>query len=302
MFSDPRAPNTACTESWDSHKFGWFWPLGITLLWHNPSPTRQRATHTVGAPKKKGRMNKKTERNIQDYIRYFRDQVILIDDHCPKTVAGELHCRILYMALLDAISRTVFSQEPNRDRFVNFVSEFCGWVECNRVSLSHLYKLVGKKLEPQIAPLRDFAIRCITQWIPAEKVTLSRDPDFAEVENLWPRDEVKLLSIDGVWPNWLTHVHLLYTYRNNLIHEFKIPGRHVELWSDDEPYYAYLIEYQDESSSELKRTWELQYTAIFFRRLCETGLTSLEKYLIANEIDPFKSIDWGNYWIRELNL
>ena len=61
-------------------------------------------------------------------------------------VEGELHCRILYMALLDAISRAVFSQEPNRDRFVNFVPEFCAWAECNRLSLSHLYKLVGKKV------------------------------------------------------------------------------------------------------------------------------------------------------------
>ncbi len=247
-------------------------------------------------------MNKKTERNILDYIRYFRNQVHLIDDHCPKTVDGELHSRILYMALLDAISHTVSFKGTNRDRIVYFVSKFCDWADCNRVSLPHLYKLVGEKLEPQFAPLRDFAIRCITQWGRGDKVSLSRDPDFAVIDNLWPRDEGKLLDIDGVWPKWLTHAHLLYTYRNNLIHEFKIAGRHVELWSDDEPYYAHLTEYQDETSSELKRSWELQYTAIFFRRLCESGLTSLKKHLIANEIDPFKTIDWGNYWIRELNL
>ena len=247
-------------------------------------------------------MNEKTERNILDYIQYFRDQVHLIDDHCPKTVDGELHSRILYMALLDAISHTLNPQAKNRDRVVNFVSKFCDWAECNRVSLPHLYKLVGRNLDPQIAPLREFAISCITQWIPAEKVLLSRDPEFIELENLWPRNGDTLLSIDGVWPNWLTHIHLLYTYRNNLIHEFKIAGRHVELWNDDEPYYAYLIEYQDETSSKLKRTWELQYTAIFFRRLCESGLTNLEKHLTINEIDPFKTIDLGNYWIRELNL
>lgn len=247
-------------------------------------------------------MNEKIERNILDYIRYFRDQVHIIDNHCPKTMGGELHSRILYMALLDAISHTVSPQEKNRDRFINFVSEYCGWADCNRVSTSHLYKLVGEKLQPQIAPLRGFAIHCIAQWYPAEKVSISRDPELPEVEILWPHDKDKLLSIDRVWPDWLTHVHLLYTYRNNLIHEFKIPGRHVELWNDDEPYYSYLIEYQDETSSEIKKTWELQYTAIFFRRMCESGLTNLEKYLIANEIDPFKTIDWGNYWIRELNL
>lgn len=247
-------------------------------------------------------MSQSIEKNILDYIRYFRDQVQLIDSHCPKTMDGDLHGRILYMALLDAISHTVFAQEKNRERFVHFISEFCSWQECSRVSLSHLNKLVGKKLEPQLDPLRDFAIRSITQWIPAEKVSLSRDPDFAEVEILWPRDDSKLIKIDGVWLNWLQHVHLLYTYRNNLMHEFRISGRHVELWNDDEPYYAYLIEYQDESSRERARSWELQYTAKFFRRLCDSGLSSLEKYLTANKIDPLQSIDWGNYWVRELNL
>lgn len=215
---------------------------------------------------------------------------------------GDLHSRILYMALLDAISRSVFDKEENRERIVQFVSGFCGWPECDRVSLPHLYKLVGEKAEIQFASLRDLAIRSISKWIPSEKISLSRDLEFSEVERLWPRDGDKIVRIDGVWPKWLKHAHLLYTYRNNLMHEFRIPGRHVELWIDDEPYYAYLIEYKDEISSERKRSWELQYTARFFRRLCVTGLTNLEKYFTANEVDPFKSIDWGNYWVRELNL
>jgi hypothetical protein len=247
-------------------------------------------------------MNKSVVNNIQAYISYFGDQVQSIYDHCPKTMDGDLHSRILYMALLDAISRSVFPKEENRERIVQFVSSFCGWTECERISLPHLYKLVGKKTEEQFQPLRNLAIRAMSKWIPAEKISLSRDLELSEVEVLWPRDGNKIIRIDGVWLKWLQHAHLLYTYRNSLMHEFRMPGRHVELWADDEPYYAHLIEYKDEISSEHKKSWELQYTAQFFRRLCNTGLTNLERHLTTNEIDPFKSIDWGNYWMRELNL
>ena len=247
-------------------------------------------------------MNRSVENNIRAYISYFQDQVQSIDNHCPKTKDGDLHSRILYMALLDAISRSVFAREENRERIVHFVSGFCGWPECNRVSLPHLYKLVGEKTETQIVSLRDLAIRSISMWIQSEKVSLSRDLEFSEVEKLWPRDGDKIICIDGVWPKWLQHAHLSYTYRNHLMHEFRIPGRHAELWDDDEPYYATLIEYKDEKSSELKSSWELQYTARFFRGLCFTGLTNLEKHFTTHEVDPFESIDWGNYWLRELNL
>ena len=246
-------------------------------------------------------MNKSVENNIQTYIAYFQDQVQSIDNYCPKSTDGDRYSRILYVALLDAISRSVFAREVNRERIVQFVSGFCGWPECNRVSLPHLYKLVGEKTETQLVSLRDLAIRSMSKWEQYSKASLSCDLEFSEVEKLWPRDGDKIIHIDGVWPKSLQHAHLLYTYRNNLMHEFRIPGRHAELWDDDEPYYVTLTEYKDEKTSELKRSWELQYTARFFRRLCSTGLTNLEKHFTIHEIDPFESIDWGNYWVRELN-
>jgi len=192
-------------------------------------------------------MNRSVENNIRAYISYFQDQVQSIDNHCPKTKDGDLHSRILYMALLDAISRSVFAREENRERIVHFVSGFCGWPECNRVSLPYLYKLVWEKTETQIVSLRDLAIWSMSMWIQSEKVSLSRDLEFSEVEKLWPRDGGKIIRIDGVWPKWLQHAHLLYTYRPNLMHPSRIPGRHAELWADDDPYYATLIAYKDET-------------------------------------------------------
>lgn len=247
-------------------------------------------------------MSRTIDSNINDYVTYFQHQVQLVEDHCPKSYDGDLHRRILYIAILDAISRTVFTNERNRDRFVQFIGNFCDWPECNRVSLPHLYQLVRNKHEPEFAPLRDFANQSTSQWIPATKIPLTRDPDITDVEKVWPYADGKPLSIDGVWLNWLQHRHLLYSYRNSLIHEFRTLGRHAEIWDEDEPYYTFVTTDRGENSSGLERSWELQYTAKFFKRLCVSGLSNLEKHFKENRIDPFNSINWGNYWIQELNL
>jgi hypothetical protein len=246
-------------------------------------------------------MSQVIERHIAHYITYFRDHIESVAAHWEDSKEGGLHSRILYVAILDATSRTVFGQEPNRERLVHFVERFCDWPECNRISLSHLHRLVVNKLDPELAPLRALAMERISSWTPAGKIALTRDPLIAEVAAIWPRMDGKATIIDGVQLLRLQHSQLLYTYRNGLIHEFRSVGRHVELWDDSEPYYAYLGEYESESSSTAKHSWELQYTARFFRRLCTAGLSNLETYLSKWGRDPYDSIDWGNYWIRELN-
>jgi hypothetical protein len=162
--------------------------------------------------------------------------------------------------------------------------------------------LVHDKSESEFSPIRNFAIQKMSKWIRAEKISLIRDPTISEVEQVWPQNNNILVDIDGVKLYWLQHYQLLYTYRNSLIHEFRAPGHHAELWDVDEPYYTYVISDKGDNSGGLERTWGLQYTAKFFRRLCVNGLSNLEKHFLQNGIDPFNSIDWGSYWIRELNL
>jgi hypothetical protein len=246
-------------------------------------------------------MSEAAQRHIADYIAYFRDQIGSVAAHCPDSSEGSLHSRILYTAILDAISRTVSGQVQNRKRLVHFVEHFCDWPEWNRVSLPHLHRLVADKPEPELAPLRALTNGSITQWTPASRIPLTRDPSVAEIEGVWPQSHGKMIPIDGVRLPWLQHSQLLYTYRNGLIHEFRSVGAHAELWDDAEPYYAYLGQYESESSRLVKHTWVLQYTATFFKRLCETGLSNLESYLGKSGLDPYKTMDSGDYWIRELN-
>jgi hypothetical protein len=246
-------------------------------------------------------MNKLIESNIAQYITYFRDQVSLVEDHCPKSRDGDLHSRILYIAILDAISKLVFEEKTNRDRMVKFISDFCDWPDCNRVSLTHLSQLVKNSSEPELVLLKDFVIKSMSNWLWADKILLNRDPDVAEVEKVWPQVDGKLKKINGVKLNQLQHCRLLYTYRNSLVHEFKTTGYHVELWKNNEPYYASMTMISDDVHNP-ERSWQLQYTVAFFKRFCFSGLSNLENYLVTNKIDPLKVISQGSYWIKELNF
>ncbi len=247
-------------------------------------------------------MSYSVEENIALYIDYFRQNIKLVEDHCPKSREGDLHSRILYAAILDALSRPIFVKQTNRDRMVRLIKEFCDWPECDRVSLPHLYQLVRTKTYPELKQLRDFTIRNMSQWIRGEIVLLNRDISFTEVEKAWPSKNGELNLIDNVRLNWLQHCHLFYTYRNNLIHEFKTVGYHAELFEKDEPYYVQVTEYRSADSNELDRSWQLQYTASFFKRLCLSAITNLGNHFLQNQIDPIVMLTPEKYWIQGLDI
>jgi hypothetical protein len=247
-------------------------------------------------------MCKDIKEQIADFISYYRQQSQLIENHCPHSIEGDLHKRILYLAVIDSLSKVIGSQKDNnRDRIIDFLDHFCNWPESTRISLPHLYQLVGNKKEPELAPIRNFALQRISSWIPGEIVFLARDPTLGEVEVLWPMTNGKPARIDGVSPSWIQHSNLFYTYRNSLIHEYRSPGHHAELLDSSEPYYATVIEYENDEASERVKSWQLQYTARFFGKLCSIGLSNLQDHLDRNNINPFELIDWNRYWIRELH-
>lgn len=242
------------------------------------------------------------EDNITLFIGYFREQLKLVEDNCPKSQEGDLHGRILYTAILDAISRPIFIQQSNRERIVGLVKDFCDWPESSRVSLPHLSQLVRTKTESEIVELRNFTIRNMSQWTRGEVILLNRDPSYLDVEQIWPHKNGRPILIDGIKLKWLQHCHLFYAYRNGLVHEFKTSGYHAELFDKDEPYYVQVTEYRDEYSRQSERTWQLQYTATFFKKLCLSALSNIEEYFVQNQIDPIETLAPGKYWIRELDI
>lgn len=235
------------------------------------------------------------QKQIEKFILYFQYKYQIIKETKFK-VNDELFKKILYIGIIDTLSKTIFPRKGNRERFVSFLKKFSEWEHSNRISLPHLVRLLEFTPEPEYSRLREFAFSAYGQWPPGEIINLEKDPEFEEVEKNWPKGKENIEPIKGVKLESLKHVHLFYTYRNSLIHELRNLGYGLEEYSlEKEPSYHSM------TMEDGKDTWQLVYPLGFFEIICETCLKSLKKYLIINNIDPYNSFNFGSYWKEELN-
>ena len=104
--------------------------------------------------------------------------------------------------------------------------------------------------------------------------------------------------LEGVAADSLLHRRLLYQYRNSLLHEFRQPGHGSDLADTEEPHYITLGSVQRPTNPEL---WLLNYPREFFERLVDDGLSNLRRYLTENDLNPYESYVFGDYWYESLN-
>lgn len=235
------------------------------------------------------------QKQIERFILYFKNKYEIIEETKFKA-NDELFKKILYIGIIDALSKTVFPRKGNRVRFVLFLEIFSGWKNCGRISLPHLVRLLEFTPEPEYSELRKFAFSIHEQWISGDVIGLEKEPNYKEVTKYWPRGKENIEPIKGVNLDSLKHVHLLYTYRNSLVHELRNLAYGMEEFAlEKEPSYHSM------RMEDGKDTWQLVYPLGFFEIICETCLKSLKKYLIINNIDPYNSFNFGSYWKEELN-
>jgi len=235
------------------------------------------------------------QKEIGRFISYFQFKFQIIKDTKFKA-NDELFKKILYIGIIDALSKTIFPRKGNRERFVLCLENFSEWKNCSKISLPHLVRLLEFTPEPEYSKIREFAFSTYKQWISGSIVNLEKDPEFEEVKNYWPKGQENIEPIKGVSLSSLKHIHLFYTYRNSIVHELRNLGYGIEELSlEKEPsYHAMTME-------DGKDTWQLVYPLGFFENICETCLKNLEKYLISNNINPYNSFKFGSYWKEELN-
>lgn len=241
-----------------------------------------------------------TER-IDRFHSYFRSQISTINQLESPDYSYH-YKRILFVSVLDALSKVPFPRQNSRNRMVSFIREFSAWEESERVSLPHLVKLLNLSPEPQFESLRAHARGLLSSWLPGEVVGLDRDPSYKEIHRLWPRGQDLRTPIKGVTLESLQHTHLFYSHRNSLVHEFRMPGRlsGAPSWPREVPYYSVL--YFDEGDLEYSAiSWELQYPVNFYESLAMHSLNTLRDYLQRNSIDPISFFESGSYWIEGLN-
>jgi hypothetical protein len=237
------------------------------------------------------------EESVNQFTDYLSTQIALIDglQTTAERQHNGLYKKVLFVALLDSMSRAVFPSKGNRERFVGLLKNFSEWKEGDRVSLPHLVQLLAKAPDPHFSKLRVLAHLKLDEWGPSEIVMLDRDPTFDELCKLWPTEKEHRFPLAGVELESLQHWHLAYTYRNSLVHEFRTLGRGPELREIGSPHYISYTMLDD------SRTWELVYPADFIRCVCATCLKNLKFYLLSNRLDPFSFYGFGTYWITELN-
>jgi hypothetical protein len=186
--------------------------------------------------------------------------------------------------MLDALARAKHPEvNSNRDRFVNLIKDCANWADSNRISLPQLSLLLQISLGD--AGLKGEVARRIGRWQYGRIYRLDIDPGPQELEPFaTTENEQKLID-------YSCHANLLYTYRNHLVHEFREPGRGMEISNDNTtPYYHGLTDPQGHD------TWELVYPIGFFMYIAKCSLDNLKHYLKDNDLDPYSFYEFGSLW------
>jgi hypothetical protein len=241
------------------------------------------------------------ESDIKRFCDYFESQVDEIEKlHSPH---GELFRKLLFVGVLDTLAGTVMPRRKNKERFIGFVQRFCRWPDGERVSLPHLIQLLRKNPDPAFGSLRKWALEKYNQ-LPVHSGSLmliAEDPMVDEVRREWPASADHKTPIEGVDLAALTHVNLLYTYRNALVHELRMLGYGIDFADKNTELYYHGMSTPGKDPELKLETVELVYPWRFLRNLCSMGIAETRKYLRENGLNPYDSFTFGTYWLKELN-
>ena len=236
---------------------------------------------------------------IKRYTDYFNDHVSKISS-VQEDQYQYSYRKLLYIAVIDAMSKTAFPFKRHRDRFISFVKTFSDWEHGERISLTHLVQLLNLNPDPAYEKVRQFANNEIMGWVPGDVVTLDRDPWISSVLQDWPNEKEYKEPIEGVSLESIKHWSLFYTYRNSLVHELRAPGVSLDDIADQDPAYTYLAGGPSDISMSVG-DWILSYPIHFFHKVCKNCINNLNYYFFKNKIDPLQHLVSGSYFIEELN-
>ena len=212
---------------------------------------------------------------IEQFVEHFQNQEVVI-----SSVQPILYRKIIYATALDPIGRAAFGKVGgHRDRSLRLVRELTNWKDRDRVSLPQLCVALeeGRFVSGQ---LYSNAKARLENWPAGEILGLDKSPWMQELEAVAQLPERDILKS-------CQYAVLFYTYRNNLVHEFREPGYGIEMSSDKEqPYYHGMI----------GAPWQLVFPVGFFARLYTESLVALRALLVRDNIDPYEMFQFGSRW------
>jgi hypothetical protein len=220
---------------------------------------------------------------IESFCSYFHDRIIEIDG-----LNNPLYQKILIVILMDTLSRvwTRGLENKNKLRYLKLIRECINWEHSDRISVPMtIYRLENINLKINVQ-LRRKIDDLFNNFQNGRILRIDIDPFYSEIKYLAESREEKGLLKNS------RHPELLYTYRNNLIHEFRKPGHGMEFSDDNEsPYYHGM---RDLDRGE--NTWELVYPTNFLINLSKVALNSVKTFLASKKLDPYSFFKFGSPW------
>ena len=213
--------------------------------------------------------------SVAQFIGHFRTQL----DHIAQ-VPSEHFQKILYSLVLDPLAQAAYSATGSRANVVLLIENLTSWPDAGRVSTIQLKLALLNERRARYRLYRQVSGRLVLQPIQL-RTPLSTSPHKSELLPFAATNREQKL-IDRC-----TYSQLFYTYRSNLVHEFREPGYGAD-WDrgSTEPYYG--------KSSFGER--ELVFPLAFVSRIANEALARLEAHLLANRIAPHSKFEFGSLW------
>lgn len=220
--------------------------------------------------------------DIDQYIAYFRAQNQEI-----AAVVRPAFKTVLYLVEIDTLSRAAAfpTASGNRKRVVQFIDTCSNWSDKDRVSAVQL-KFALEENGILSGQLYDSINQRINSWGYGQIIRPNDDLTLGEARRLSTPSESQYV-------NDARYGELLYTYRNHLLHEFREPGRGMDLGADLPPTPYYL---GTDQLSTGQSSWELVFPVQFLHALCESCIHGLEAHLSANDLNPYDAYEFGTMW------
>ena len=220
---------------------------------------------------------------VNQYCSYFQSNINEIEK-----LNNPLYKKILIITLLDTLSRvwTEGKEDRNKLRFIKLVRECIKWEHADRISIPMVVYRIREGNFKANDKLMTKIIGLFNEFQDGRIARINIDPLLHEIEYIVISAEEKKILKNS------RHAELLYTYRNNLIHEFRIPGHGMEFSNDNESPYYHGMEHLGSQTE----TWELVYPTKFFINLSHIALSAIKGFLTLNNLDPFSFYKFGSPW------
>ncbi|MCK5052399.1 MAG: hypothetical protein KAS53_11795 [Candidatus Cloacimonetes bacterium] len=235
---------------------------------------------------------------IEKFISIFEDHISFVTKaELPKY--GELYKKIICFGIIDTLSKTVLELKQHRKRITKFITTYSDHLIWNKVSSSHLMKLLELESFSEFDSLKTEVSKILNR-IQTQSYCIV-DLDYEDICYRWPKIQFVKHKINNkkIDLSDIKHINLFYNYRNYLIHELR---RTDSTWDDDiehtEPYYECLI---DTRITPNNNCWEIGYPLGFFVKICNELIHNTKEYLNSKSINPYSIFERTDFLIKEFN-